>query len=169
MLAEDGEGCQGIALRPQGLAPTWPGSMTPVTGAPHSNPTAMPQCQVPEEFVLVSDHWIEVVLAGRQASGSRGTGLTLPTGTATRGMAHRLVLSGHCLHHPYLPLPHDLRGIQILDQFSHMVSSCQFLILVSLHTFMMSSPHSLAAAAKLAGRLSTWAEPQHLLRSLSDS
>lgn len=84
-------------------------------------------------------------------------------------MAHRLVLSGHCLHHPHPTPPHDLRGIQILDQFSHMVSSCLFLILVSLHTFMLSSPHSLAAAAKLAGGLPTWAEPQHLLRSLNDS
>ena len=143
--------------------------MTPVTGAPHSNPTATPQYQVPKECVLASDHWIEVVLAGRQASGSRGTGLTFPTGTATRGMAHTLALSGHCLRHPHPTLPHDLRGIQILGQFSHTVSSCCFLILVSLHTFMLSSPHSLAVAAKLASGILTWAEPQHLLRSLSNS
>lgn len=143
--------------------------MTPVTGAPHSNPTALPQYQVPEEFVLASGHWIEVVLAGRQASRSKGTGLTLPTGTATRGMAHRLALSGHCLHRLHPTLPHDLRGIKILGQFSHMVSSCRFLILVSLHTFMLSSPHSLVVAAKLAGGILTWAEPQHLLRSLSNS
>ena len=53
-----------MALRPQLSAPIRPGSTTPITGAPYSNPTAEPSTKF-KEFVLVSDHWMEVVLAGR--------------------------------------------------------------------------------------------------------
>ena len=122
ILAEDGGRCQGtaLALRPQLSAPIWPGSVTPVTGAPRSNPTAVPQYQVPKEFAG-SDHCIEVVLAGGQAWGSRGTGLTQGRHTGRR-----------CLD--AAPRNHAHGGTQTLNQFSHMVSSCWLLILVSLFT-----------------------------------